>query len=45
MFLAGVKKDKMPEVLVDKIERLGMEDWRLKTVLKNLQALLDKNLL
>ena len=41
MFLAGVKKDKMPEALVDKIEGLGMEDWRLKTMPKNLQALVD----
>ena len=37
----GVKKEEMPEDLVEKIERLGMEDWRLQTLPKNLRALMD----
>jgi hypothetical protein len=41
MLLAGVKKEEMPEDLVEKIERLGMEDWRLQTLPKNLRALMD----
>ena len=39
--LNGVKKDDMPKNLLEKVERLNIKDWCLKSIPKNLKALLD----
>ena len=41
MFLAGARREDMPATLVEKIERLGIQDWRLELMPKNLGALLE----
>ena len=40
LFLAGAKRSDLPPSLVEKIDRLGMQDWRLETMSKNLAAML-----
>ena len=39
--LNGVKRDDIPKNLLNKLERLGVDDWRLRTMPKNLKALID----
>lgn len=39
LLLAGAKRSDMPASLVAKLDRLGMEDWRLAAMPKNLAAL------
>ena len=41
LLLNGIKRKDMPEKLLDKVEKLGIEDWRLLCLPKNLKALLD----
>ncbi len=39
LLLAGTTRDGMPESLLGKIERLGIADWLLKVIPKNLRAM------
>lgn len=39
--LCGTKKESMPKELLNKLERIGIDDWTLHNVPKNLKVLLD----
>ena len=41
ILLEGVKRDAMPENLLKKVEKLGFEDWTLRNIPKNLQAMFN----
>lgn len=41
ILLTGVKRAQMPENLLIKVKELGIEDWCLKNMPKNLKAIFD----
>ena len=41
ILLNGVKRHDLPKNLIEKVETLGIRDWCLRGIPKNLKALLD----